>query len=157
MFESLFPLGITHYLVGGLIIGCGVSLAFVTTGLVTGMSTFFSSTLSFVSRLSFFQSSRIAGSRQWRIMLAIGLVLGAALWMFTMNGGSPVSTSVPPWQLLMGGLIAGFGARLSNGCTSGHGICGLASLQVPSLGAVLVFLATAMVTAQLVAHFGGAQ
>lgn len=156
MYESLFPLGIAHYLVGGIIIGCGVSFAYLTTGLVTGMSTLFSSTWSFFSRLSFFQSTRIAGSRQWRLMLALGLIIGAALWMFTLNAGVAVTTEVPGWQLLAGGFIAGFGARLSNGCTSGHGICGLASLQIPSLGAVVVFLCTAIATAQLVAHFGGA-
>ena len=48
----------------------------------------------------------------------------------------------------MGGIIAGFGARLSNGCTSGHGICGLGSFQLPSLLAVLIFLVAAIVTAQ---------
>ena len=60
------------------------------------------------------------------------------------------------WQLAAGGFIAGFGARLSSGCTSGHGICGLASLQLPSLLAVLIFLATAIATAQLVRALGGA-
>ncbi|MEN9728185.1 MAG: hypothetical protein RL434_2551 [Pseudomonadota bacterium] len=156
MLESMFPLGITHYLLGGLVIGCGVSLAYLTTGLVTGMSTLFSSVWSFVSRLSFFQEPRIAGSRQWRLVLALGLILGAALWMFTLGGGQPVQTAVQPWQLLVGGFIAGFGARLSNGCTSGHGICGLASLQIPSLTAVIIFLTTAIITANIVLRLGGA-
>lgn len=156
MLESMFPLGIGHYLIGGLLIGGGVSLAYLTTGLVTGMSTVFSSVWSFVSRLSFFQQPRIAGSRQWRLVLALGLILGASLWLFTLGGGTPLHTEVRPWQLLAGGFIAGFGARLSNGCTSGHGICGLASLQIPSLTAVLVFLGTAIATANLVAYLGGA-
>ncbi|WP_369601033.1 YeeE/YedE thiosulfate transporter family protein [Hahella sp. SMD15-11] len=52
-------------------------------------------------------------------------------------------------------MIAGFGARLGNGCTSGHGICGMASLQMPSFLAVLVFLATAIITAHLTAWLGG--
>ena len=60
-----------------------------------------------------------------------------------------IATTVPWWRLLAGGLLVGYGARMSNGCTSGHGICGLASLQLPSLLAVLIFLATAMATAQL--------
>jgi uncharacterized membrane protein YedE/YeeE len=64
-------------------------------------------------------------------------------------------TGVPWWRLGVGGFIAGFGARLSNGCTSGHGICGLGSFQLPSLLAVVIFLASAIVTAQLVAAFGG--
>lgn len=155
MLETFFPHGMSHYLVGGLLIGSAVSLAFLTTGLVTGMSTVFSSTWSFFSRLAFFHEPRIAGSRQWRLVLACGLVLGALLWRFTVGGGTPVVTAVAPWQLLVGGVIAGFGARLGNGCTSGHGICGLASLQGPSLAAVLTFMATAIVTANLVAFFGG--
>jgi uncharacterized protein len=155
MLESLFPLGMAHYLVGGILIGCAVSLAYITTGLVTGMSTVFSSVWSFWSSQSFFQESRIKGSRQWRLMLALGLVLGALVWMLTLGGGSPLHTEVTWWQLLSGGFIAGFGARLSNGCTSGHGICGLASLQVPSLAAVVTFLVSAMVTAQVVGALGG--
>ncbi|MGD9601071.1 MAG: YeeE/YedE family protein [Gammaproteobacteria bacterium] len=156
MFDTLFPLGITHYLLGGLLIGGAVSLAYVTTGLVTGMSSVFSSTWSFFSRLAFFHEPKLAGSRGWRLALAAGLVIGAALWMLTLGGGEPVGTEVPAWHLLAGGFIAGFGARLSNGCTSGHGICGLASLQVPSLAAVVTFLATAIVTANIVARLGGA-
>ena len=66
-----------------------------------------------------------------------------------------VHTAVSWWQLLAGGFLAGFGARLSNGCTSGHGICGLASLQLPSALAVLTFLATAIVVANLVPLLGG--
>ena len=63
--------------------------------------------------------------------------------------GQAQHTSVPVWQLLVGGFLAGYGARLGNGCTSGHGICGLGSLQLPSLGAVLTFMGTAFLTANL--------
>lgn len=155
MIDSLFPLGIAHYLLGGILIGGAVSLAYLTTGLVTGMSSVFSSTWSFFSRLRFFHEPRIVGSRQWRLVLAVGLILGAALWLVMLGGGVPLQTSVTWWQLLVGGFIAGFGARLSNGCTSGHGICGLASLQVPSLLAVIVFLTTASISAHIVVRLGG--
>ena len=60
---------------------------------------------------------------------------------------------MPAWQLLLGGFFVGYGARLGNGCTSGHGICGLGSLQWPSLLAVLTFMATAFLTANLAARF----
>ncbi|MEN9314788.1 MAG: hypothetical protein RIS35_1181 [Pseudomonadota bacterium] len=155
MIESIFPNGVQHYLVGGLLIGAAVGLIFVTTGLVAGMSSVFSSTWSFFSRLAFFGQPRFVESRGWRLVLAAGLVLGAWLCTAALGDGESFVTTVPAWQLLLGGAIAGFGARLANGCTSGHGICGLGSLQLPSLAAVLVFMATAFVTANLVAASGG--
>jgi hypothetical protein len=84
---------------------------------------------------------------------AAGLMLGALLWWQGFAGGAPQNTSVPVWQLLLGGFVVGDGARLGNGCTSGHGICGLGSRQWPSLMAVLTFMATAFVTAHLMARW----
>ncbi|HNZ90864.1 MAG TPA: YeeE/YedE thiosulfate transporter family protein [Acidovorax sp.] len=150
---SLFPLGWQHYLLGGLFIGAGVALLFVLTGLVGGMSTVFSSTWSFVVRRPFFQQARFTDSRGWRLVYAVGLVLGALVWWLGFAGGAAQTTSVPVWQLLVGGFLVGYGARLGNGCTSGHGICGLGSLQWPSLLAVLTFMATAFLTANLVARW----
>lgn len=150
MIETLFPHGITWYLVGGLLIGAGVALLFVTTGLIGGMSTVFSAVWSFVSGAAHFRQPRYVGSRAWRLVLALGLVLGAALWVAT-SGRGVEATALPALQLALGGFIAGFGARMANGCTSGHGICGLASLQASSLAAVGTFMATAFVTANVVA------
>lgn len=152
--DAIFPLGWQHYLAGGLLIGAGVSLLFVTTGLIGGMSTVFSSTLSYFSRHRFFHQPRFISSRVWRLVFAAGLIAGAALWML-LAGRAPVITQVSWWQLALGGFIAGFGARLSNGCTSGHGICGMASLQLPSMLAVVIFLATGIVTAHIVRLLGG--
>lgn len=152
--DTLFPLGWTQYLAGGLLIGAGVSLLFITTGLIGGMSTFFSSTISYLSRHRYFHQTRFVETRQWRLVYALGLLLGAALWLF-ISGDGAVVTQVSTWQLILGGFIAGFGARLSDGCTSGHGICGMASLQLPSILAVIIFLATGMLTAHLVRLVGG--
>ena len=148
-FDTLFPFGWQHYLLGGLTIGAGVALLYLFNGWVGGMSTVFSSTWSFVSRKSFFQQARLVDSRQWRLVYAAGVVLGALLWRFALNDGQAQSTSLPVWQLLLGGFLVGYGARLGNGCTSGHGICGLGALQLPSLAAVLTFMATAFLTANL--------
>lgn len=150
---ALLPLGWIHYLAGGLLIGAGVALLFVCTGLVGGMSTVFSSTWSFVVRRPFFQQARFTDSRVWRLVYAAGLVLGALVWWLGFSDGTPGSTDIPAWQLLLGGVLVGYGARLGNGCTSGHGICGLGSLQLPSLGAVLTFMATAFLVANLVGSF----
>ncbi len=149
----LFPFGWQHYLLGGLFIGAGVALLFVLTGLVGGMSSVFSSTWSFVIRAPYFQQARYTGSRGWRLVYAAGLVLGALVWWLAFSDGTPQTTEVPVWALLVGGFLVGYGARLGNGCTSGHGICGLGSLQWPSLLAVLTFMGTAFVTANLVARW----
>ena len=147
--DALFPHGIASYALGGLLIGAGVALLFVATGLIGGMSTLFSAAWSFVSRAPHFAQPRYVGSRAWRLTLAAGLVLGAALWTLASGQAVPVTT-VPLTWLVAGGFIAGFGARMANGCTSGHGICGLGSLQASSLAAVAVFMATAIATAHLV-------
>ncbi len=86
-------------------------------------------------------------------MYAAGLVLGALVWWLGFGGGVPETTAVPVWQLVAGGFLVGYGARLGNGCTSGHGICGLGSMQWPSLLAVLTFMATAFLTANLTARW----
>ncbi|MDP3925735.1 MAG: YeeE/YedE thiosulfate transporter family protein, partial [Hydrogenophaga sp.] len=140
---SLFPLGWQHYLLGGVFIGAGVALLFLFTGLVGGMSTVFSSTWSFVLKRSFFQQARLTDTRVWRLVYALGLVLGAGVWWLLRSDGTPLRTDVPVALLLVGGFLVGYGARLGNGCTSGHGICGLGSLNWPSLLAVLTFMATA--------------
>jgi uncharacterized protein len=153
--ESLFPAGISHYLLGGALLGLGVSLLFATTGLIGGMSSVFTTSWGFVSRLAYFAESKFVASRSWRLVYALGLVMGAAGWWLAV-GMPATSTTISAGQLLLGGLVAGFGARMSNGCTSGHGICGMASFNLPSILAVCIFLLTAMVTANLVKLLGGA-
>ena len=134
-----------------MLLGVGMSVLFAATGLIGGMSTVFTTVWSFFSKAPYFNAPRFAGSRGWRLVYAAGLILGAAAWMLSM--GAPQHTGVPLWQLAAGGFVAGFGARMSNGCTAGHGICGMASLQPPSILAVLIFLATAMATARAVRAF----
>lgn len=153
LMTTVFPVGTQHYLLGGLLLGIAVSLMFVTAGLVTGMSSVFSSTWSFVSSLPYFRQARFLETRQWRLVLAVGLVIGAAL--FALTHQTQVLTQIGPVQLLIGGFIAGFGARMSNGCTSGHGICGMGSLQPASILAVVIFLVTAMISSRLVLALGG--
>jgi uncharacterized membrane protein YedE/YeeE len=149
--EAFFPNGWVHYLAGGLLLGAGMSLLFAATGLIGGMSTVFTSVWSFFSRAPYFREARFLSSRTWRLVYAAGLIGGALAWLlFT---GEPFATGIEPWRLHAGGFIAGVGARLSNGCTAGHGICGIASLQPASILSVLVFLATAMITARVVAAF----
>ena len=149
---ELFPTGWAHYLNGGLLIGAGVSLMFVLLGRVVGMSTVFSSTWSFLTRRAFFQQSELTDSRVWRLVCALGLVAGAALWWWMLGPEGAATTEITPLRLAIGGVLVGFGARVSKGCTSGHGICGLSSLSRPSLAAVLLFMVVAIITANVMAY-----
>ena len=146
--HELFPHGIAPSLLGGIAIGAGVGLLFFATGLIGGMSTLLSSVWTFATRRRGFADPALAASRHWRLVYAAGLVFGAFVW-HRLSREDDFVTGVAPWRLFAGGLIAGFGARLSRGCTSGHGVCGLASLQLPSLLAVLIFLSTAIATVRL--------
>lgn len=145
MILALFPNGLERYLIGGLLIGAGVALLFATTGRQGGVSTFFSSSWSWLLNTPFFQQASLRDSRQWRLVYALGLLLGGSLYVLA---GLPVEAShLPLWKLVVGGLLIGFGARLGGGCTSGHGICGMASLSAGSMLMVVTFLSTAIATA----------
>jgi uncharacterized membrane protein YedE/YeeE len=147
-------MGMAHYLIGGLLIGAGVSWLFVSTGLMGGASSFLTTVWTYVTKDERFNTSSNLSSRTWRNVYAVGLALGALIGVRILGLEMNV-TEVSPWQLAIGGLITGFGVRLSSGCTSGHGICGMALLDLDSILAVLVFLSTAIVVAHLVTAFGG--
>ena len=151
--DTLFPLGWQHYLLGGLLVGLGTALLYVFTGRIGGMSSVFSSSWSWLVQRPYFQAARYVQTRGWRLVYAAGLIVGALVLWLGWTDGTPLATQVPAWQLLVGGFLVGYGARLGGGCTSGHGICGLGSLQLPSLYAVLTFMATAFLTAHLAARW----
>ena len=150
----MFPLGIEPYLIGGIIIGIGVSIVYLTTGLHATQSSFFTTTLSWFSKRIHFQKEKNIKERNWRLVLASGLILGALIHTLTLSPTGFWTTSVQLWRLVLGGLLVGFGTRLSSGCTSGHGISGLASRSKTSLYAVLVFMGVAIVTANIIQLLG---
>ena len=150
----MFPLGIESYLIGGVIIGVAVSLVYILTGLHATQSSFFTTTLSWFSKRKHFQKDSNLKERNWRLTLAIGLVIGALLYTLTLSTDGFYTTTVQLWRLVLGGLLVGFGTRLSSGCTSGHGISGIASLSMTSLYAVAVFMGIAVITANLIQIIG---
>ena len=150
----MFPIGIEPYLIGGILIGFGVSVIYIITGLHATQSSFFTTTLSWISKRNHFRKEKNMKEREWRLIFAIGLLVGAFTYTLTLSPTGFWTTSVQLWRLAIGGLLVGFGTRLSQGCTSGHGISGLASLSTTSLYAVMVFMAVAIVTAKLVQILG---
>ncbi|QID19938.1 YeeE/YedE family protein [Nitrogeniibacter mangrovi] len=152
MFNLLFPHGVAPYLVGGLLIGLGVAVLYVVTGRQGGASTVFSSTWSWFVATPFFRQAALLDSRRWRLVYAAGFVLGGALYLAL---GLPQEAShLPAWKLALGGVLIGYGARLGGGCTSGHGICGMASLNRGSMLIVATFMATAIATAWIMKGLG---
>jgi len=150
----MFPLGITSYLIGGIVIGLAVSFVYILTGLHATQSSLFSSTLSYFSKVPFFNRKTYLESREWRLYFAAGVMLGALLYTVTISPDGFWSTSVQWWRLILGGFLVGFGTRLSSGCTSGHGISGIASLSTTSLYAVITFIGVGIVVANLMLILG---
>ncbi|MCZ2845761.1 MAG: YeeE/YedE thiosulfate transporter family protein [Candidatus Bathyarchaeota archaeon] len=150
----MFPLGIEPYLIGGIVIGIGVSLVYLTTGLHATQSSFFTTTLSWISKRPYFLQKKYLESRGWRMTFAIGVILGAFIYSITLATEGFFTTSVEWYRLAIGGFLVGFGTRLSKGCTSGHGISGLASLSTTSLLAVITFITIGILTALFVQNIG---
>ncbi|QLG62289.1 YeeE/YedE family protein [Halorarum salinum] len=148
-----FPRGITHYLVGGLFVGLSIAVFYLGTGIIAGNSTFLETTLSYVSDLPRFQRKKYVDSRDWRVVFALSIVAGAALYGLVLTPGIFV-TDVQWWRLLGGGVLVGVGTRLGKGCTAGHGVSGIASLSRTSFVNVGLFVGVAIVTALAVAALG---
>jgi uncharacterized membrane protein YedE/YeeE len=92
------------------------------------------------------------GERGWRWLFLAGLVLGTALHV-GLSGQVPVPRSgFPTVAVVLAGLLVGYGTSLSGGCTSGHGVCGLARFSPRSLAATLTFLVVGMLTTYVVRH-----
>lgn len=93
--------------------------------------------------------------RAWRWAILAGMVSGPALFL-TLTGNWPeITVPVSTLSLIAGGLLVGIGVSYGSGCTSGHGVCGLARLSPRSLVAVLTFMLTAAATVYVVRHVLG--
>jgi len=150
----MFPLGLTPYVVGGVFIGIAVSMVYILTGTHATQSSFFTSTLSYFVKRPFFQRETYLLSREWRLYLAAGVILGAFVYTVTVSPDGFWVSSVPIWRFILGGFLVGFGTRLSRGCTSGHGISGLASLSATSLYAVITFIIVGIITVNILGVLG---
>ncbi len=126
---------------GGALIGLAAALLLALNGRIAGISGIVGGLL-----------PPRAGDALWRLLFVLGLALGALL--VRLYSGAPLAVPVESstFTLVLGGVLVGFGTRLGSGCTSGHGICGLARLSPRSLVAVLTFMASAMLTVFALRH-----
>ncbi|MCX5493962.1 YeeE/YedE thiosulfate transporter family protein [Kaistia dalseonensis] len=133
---------------GGALIGLGVGLLWIVNGRIAGVSNIFASVI-----------SGPEGFQPWRLLFLVGLPVGA---MTGLALGPALIADMPqarpeldlgPLGLAIAGLLVGMGTALAHGCTSGHGVAGLARLSPRSIVAVIVFMLTAMATV-FVARYG---
>lgn len=132
-------------LVGGAILGLASVILLVFNGRIAGISGIMSGALSMTS-----------GDRLWRILFIVGLVAGGYIYQLVTSEPLITREGFSVVQLIVAGLLVGFGTRLGSGCTSGHGVCGIARLSPRSLVATLTFLSTGMLTASLMYLLTGA-
>ena len=128
-------------LIGGLLIGLAVALMLLLNGRMAGVS-------GIVGGLV----NPKAGDSGWRAAFVMGLPLGAIVYILAAGGPTPVDVLASPPAILIWGLLVGFGTRMGSGCTSGHGLCGLALFSLRSVVATAVFFGVAMVTVFLTGH-----
>lgn len=88
----------------------------------------------------------------WRVAFLLGLLAAGGAYLAFVPGAFAPRHEFPKAALVVAGLLVGFGTRMGNGCTSGHGVCGLGRFSMRSLGAVVVFMATAVLTTFLTRH-----
>lgn len=91
-------------------------------------------------------------AEKWRIGFVLGLVGVGFLFSYLTHNQPILPSDKPWWQWLLAGLLVGIGSRLANGCTSGHGVCGLGRRAKRSLFAVLIFMSVAILTVWIGRH-----
>ena len=131
-------------MIGGALIGLAAAVLWLGNGRIAGIA----------GILGHIQPP--AGTAVWRAIFLVALVLGTLTASYILPGlgrGAPQLVEAPsgwgvstPVWLAIAGLLTGIGTRIGNGCTSGHGVCGLARLSLRSLVAVVVFFGVAIVT-----------
>ena len=122
---------------GGILIGIAVILFFVSNGRLAGVSGIVNDSLT---------RSR---NRAVNLLFLFGLILGPIIFMIFTQNTIPfsITTSIP--IIIIGGLLVGIGTKIGNGCTSGHGVCGISLFSIRSIIATVIFILAAMITVSI--------
>lgn len=127
--------------IGGALIGLSAVLLMLSTGRIAGISGIFSGLLNMRGE-----------DKGWRIAFLAGLVLAPVIAGLVGYGMSAPKLPSSWAVIVVAGLLVGFGTRLGGGCTSGHGICGIARLSPRSIAATVIFMVAAIITVAIVRH-----
>lgn len=132
-------------LLGGTLIGLSAVLLMAFHGRIAGMTGILTGLL-----------PPVATDWGWRAAFLVGAIAAPGLLLVIAGVSLPYSSPVPLPLIVLGGLVVGVGVYFGSGCTSGHGVCGLARLSPRSLVATLVFMGSAFLTVFVVRHILGA-
>jgi hypothetical protein len=127
--------------IGGILIGASASAMLLFNGKVAGISGIFAGVL-----------RPVKGDTLWKVFFLAGLFVGGLLLRILDPHAYDFGIIRSPSLLVLAGLLVGFGTRLGNGCTSGHGVCGISRLSARSIVATITFIATGAATVYLINH-----
>jgi uncharacterized membrane protein YedE/YeeE len=131
-------------LIGGLLVGISASILIVGSGRIAGIAGIVGSAWQSLTRMS------LAGQGP-RLMFVAGLLMAPLVWR--LFAPLPVVNAVAgPAGLMLAGLLVGVGVRMGNGCTSGHGVCGLSRFSLRSLANVMAFMGAGFATVFVIKH-----
>lgn len=130
-------------LAGGILIGLSAALLLLVSGKIAGISGILGSLM-----------TPVAGDVAWRVAFVAGLVGGGLGLVAFAPEWFEVTVPRGPGAIVVAGLLVGFGTRLGSGCTSGHGVCGLARGSARSLAATVTFMGSAVLTVFVVRTLG---
>jgi uncharacterized membrane protein YedE/YeeE len=131
-------------LLGGALIGVAATMLLALNGRIAGVSGIAGGLLRAAS-----------GDVAWRLLFLLGLALGAGAYALVLPQPLTIRIDASLPVVVLGGLLVGFGTQLGGGCTSGHGVCGIARLSRRSIVATLVFVMTAAATVYVARHVVG--
>ncbi len=127
-------------LAGGMLIGLSATILLAFDGRIAGISGIVNGAIKFKPE------------ENWRWLFIAGMLAGGFLYEYVLPFEPTPLSSFAPGAMIIGGLLVGFGTRMGNGCTSGHGVCGLGRLSFRSLTAVITFMITAIITVFITHH-----
>jgi uncharacterized protein len=127
-------------IVGGIAIGAAATVLLALNGRIAGISGIMGGLIP------------PRGDIAWRLAFLVGLILGALAVDWADTSAAPIQLAATAPTLIAAGLLVGWGTRVGAGCTSGHGVCGLARLSLRSLVATALFMASAALTVFIIRH-----
>ncbi|HUK57656.1 MAG TPA: YeeE/YedE family protein [Stellaceae bacterium] len=132
-------------LIGGALIGLAASLLWLSQARIAGISGILGNLM-----------RPQPGESAWRMAFLAGLVLAPIVYRLAGGSLPAIALTASAPIVIAGGLLVGFGTRLGGGCTSGHGVCGMARLSPRSIAATLLFMASGFATVFIARHLIGA-